>query len=65
MTLSQIRHNRKIVSKIMSEAWLAGYNVKELAGYFNINISGVYRLLPIRDLKVKKARRIAEKLNIS
>lgn len=60
MTISQIRHNRKIKSKIMGECWELGYNAKEIGAYFNINKSGVYRYVPIRDLKIKKARRLLE-----
>ena len=49
-------HN-KIRRQIMREAFLKGFNVKSIAGYFEVTLPVVYRIIKVRALKLK----IAEK----
>jgi hypothetical protein len=43
-----------IIRKIMREAWMAGFNAKQIAGYFKLSLWSVYNKVNIRGLKRKK-----------
>lgn len=45
--------NVKIRAEIMRDTWMAGYNPKEIAGYFKLNLVTVYKYLKIPYLKLK------------
>lgn len=51
---------QKVIRQIVREAFLQGWNVKEIAGYFKWKIGAVYNKLNIKALKVKIKERLLE-----
>lgn len=40
-----------VIRIVMEDAFKAGFNAKEIAGYFVVNISWVYKNISVKDLK--------------
>lgn len=43
----------KVKRKIMREAFLEGYNAKQIAAYFRMSLTSVYQSISVRALKAK------------
>lgn len=50
----------QIKRKIMREAFLDGYNVKQIASYFRLNLTSVYEAISVKALKVKRLEKQLE-----
>lgn len=50
----------QVKRKIMREAFLEGYNVKQIAGYFRVNLTSVYEAISVKALKVKRLEKQLE-----
>ena len=46
---------QQVKRRIMREAFMKDFNVKQIAGYFRVSLFTVYLNLNVRKLKVKKA----------
>jgi hypothetical protein len=54
---------QQVKRKIMREAFMKDYNVKQIAAYFRVSLFTVYLNLNVRKLKVKKAEQRLLKTN--
>lgn len=52
------RSARSVIALIMRDAFLANYNVKQIAGYFGVDIQQVYRSISVKALKAKMKERL-------
>jgi hypothetical protein len=49
--------NVRVRARIMRETFLAGFNPKEIAGYFQLDLVTIYKYLNVRKLKLVLAQR--------
>jgi hypothetical protein len=62
LPVEKLYNFKEVRNQIMAEAYLRGFNPKEIAGYFKVGHDIVYRSINIRELKKQRIRMAYKKL---